>query len=334
MASPAQIAANRSNALRSTGPRTPEGKDASRRNALTHGMTAETLALPEGAEEAEAVARRVEEWTPSFRPRDGRESWLLRQAVVSSLQVEHCQEQERALRSRAARRASLRWDEDRRDAAEALGAKLGKNPALVSRELCHTKQGVSWMIARWESLLLVLDSEADWDASQRRHALDLLAIPAEFRTGPTPLDGDKDTRHALILAEIARLNRLISGGLDELDAQERTLAEQGICLLADKQVTLARRYESAWSRREARAIQELRQLTRPAKIEPDSLELASRDLARERAEHARLSRAFAPSSVIPPPPAVPRPIAPAARPANPAENRRTRRAREALARRA
>ena len=38
-----QIEANRRNALRSTGPRTEEGKRQSRRNALRHGLTAETV---------------------------------------------------------------------------------------------------------------------------------------------------------------------------------------------------------------------------------------------------------------------------------------------------
>src|SRR5271167_5089691 len=38
-----QIAANRLNALRSTGPRTQDGKQQSRRNGLRHGLTAETV---------------------------------------------------------------------------------------------------------------------------------------------------------------------------------------------------------------------------------------------------------------------------------------------------
>src|SRR5580698_2345548 len=38
-----QIAANRLNALRSTGPSTQDGKQQSRRNALRHGLTAETV---------------------------------------------------------------------------------------------------------------------------------------------------------------------------------------------------------------------------------------------------------------------------------------------------
>lgn len=43
MTSARQIAANRRNAQRSTGPRTEGGKDRARRNALRHGLTAETV---------------------------------------------------------------------------------------------------------------------------------------------------------------------------------------------------------------------------------------------------------------------------------------------------
>src|SRR5260370_29641763 len=46
MTSARQLEANRGNALKSTGPRTINGKQASRRNALRHGLTAETLIEP------------------------------------------------------------------------------------------------------------------------------------------------------------------------------------------------------------------------------------------------------------------------------------------------
>ena len=46
MATPAQIEANRRNARRSTGPRTPAGKARSSRNALKHGLRAASPALP------------------------------------------------------------------------------------------------------------------------------------------------------------------------------------------------------------------------------------------------------------------------------------------------
>jgi hypothetical protein len=46
MASKRQLAANRRNAKKSTGPKTPEGRAAVRLNGLKHGLSAETLILP------------------------------------------------------------------------------------------------------------------------------------------------------------------------------------------------------------------------------------------------------------------------------------------------
>jgi hypothetical protein len=52
MTSDKQIDANRQNALRSTGPKTPEGKDAVRLNALKHGLLSKATLLPGEDEEA------------------------------------------------------------------------------------------------------------------------------------------------------------------------------------------------------------------------------------------------------------------------------------------
>ncbi len=61
-----QIEANRRNALKSTGPTSTDGKQASRRNALRHGFTAETVLEPlENAEEYRAFeAAIVAEYRP------------------------------------------------------------------------------------------------------------------------------------------------------------------------------------------------------------------------------------------------------------------------------
>jgi hypothetical protein len=51
MATDRQIAANRQNAQKSTGPKIPEGCAAVRLNSVTHGLTAKTLVLPGESEE-------------------------------------------------------------------------------------------------------------------------------------------------------------------------------------------------------------------------------------------------------------------------------------------
>ena len=52
MASDKQIRANRRNALKSTGPKTPQGKDAVRLNANKHGLRSQEVLLPREDEEA------------------------------------------------------------------------------------------------------------------------------------------------------------------------------------------------------------------------------------------------------------------------------------------
>ena len=59
MSSEKQIAANRRNALRSTGPKTPEGRARARRNALRHGLTLSVDADSEVVVMAEEFARQI-----------------------------------------------------------------------------------------------------------------------------------------------------------------------------------------------------------------------------------------------------------------------------------
>src|SRR5690349_16995997 len=60
MTSYRQIEANRRNALKSTGPNTEAGKDASRRNAVRHGLTAETvISALEDAEDYKAFEEAI-----------------------------------------------------------------------------------------------------------------------------------------------------------------------------------------------------------------------------------------------------------------------------------
>ncbi len=344
MATLAQIHANRANSAKSTGPKTAEGKNAARRNALTHGLAAEKLLLPDG--EAEVIAARIVEWTPCLLPKDADayDAWLVEEMVVSSVRIDRCHAHESALRSRQATRATLCWDLDREADAEELGATLAKAPARVSRKLQRTKQGCAWMIGRWEGLGHIWEGKGDWDEAQKRLALDLLGTPKELRDGPTPLDGD---RPALIRAQVQRLATLAAEALDALDEQERSDAEIGLGPDTDKALALARRYEAAIVRRMNWAQAQLNKKGRQVSAagprapepepepEPESAAVAE---ARADAEMDRLlailERPAPPPFPFPLPPApAPAFVSPSPRPHNTTgENRKARRARKAHAR--
>jgi cell division septation protein DedD len=68
MSSQSQIDANRINAQKSTGPRTPEGKARSRRNGLLHGLTAKTCMLD--GEDPAALTDLVDAISDKYHPQD------------------------------------------------------------------------------------------------------------------------------------------------------------------------------------------------------------------------------------------------------------------------
>jgi len=73
MASPAQITANRANAQKSTGPRSVEGKSASRFNALKHGIDAASIVIP-GEDPADYDAL-VTQYHREYQPQSASESF-------------------------------------------------------------------------------------------------------------------------------------------------------------------------------------------------------------------------------------------------------------------
>ncbi len=81
MASLKQIEANRRNALKSTGPKTSEGKAAVRMNALRHGLRARSLLIPgENPADYDQLCAGLEaEW----RPQTPTEHLLLQQMAVA-----------------------------------------------------------------------------------------------------------------------------------------------------------------------------------------------------------------------------------------------------------
>jgi hypothetical protein len=81
MASLAQITANRLNAQKSTGPRSDEGKAASRFNALKHAASAKSLVIP--GEDESTLAELAASYHEQFQPLGPEEALLVEKIVAA-----------------------------------------------------------------------------------------------------------------------------------------------------------------------------------------------------------------------------------------------------------
>ena len=117
--SDAQLAANRANAARSTGPKTDEGKANSRRNALKHGLTGAGIVLPH--EDEAVVAARFADFAEDLRPEGGVARFLTRRLALLSVRLD-----------RAALHEAASLSERVRDQT-AEGQAAGSDPEAATR---------------------------------------------------------------------------------------------------------------------------------------------------------------------------------------------------------
>ena len=200
-----QLAANRLNAQKSTGPKSDEGKNRSKFNALQHGMRAATTVLP--TEDASAFDQRLEDWNDELQPDGEFEAYLVKLAVESSWRLDRCRRTETARLEknlRDAREIAAREAEER---TRTLIEALPDSPFKVAAALRESSGGVTWLIERFEWLKDVLECRGYWEPSEKDYALNLL--------GKSPSQIFLDTE--VIDISQAFLN---SGWIEENDAQE------------------------------------------------------------------------------------------------------------------
>jgi hypothetical protein len=269
--SSARLEANRRNAMRSTGPKTAEGKAKSRRNSLIHGLAATTL---RPLQDAEAFARRAEQFNSSLRPMNAFEMNLVETVAAETVRIERCRNEEHLARDFRARRAEHCWADERRADTAQLARALPRKPDVIAPRLASTAPGCDWLLARWDALGLALDNAGEWTEAQTGLALDMLGIPADLRedTLSTPLDPPAG------LALIDHLRDLVAGRIDVLQARKHETLDAiedeqqeattlGLLAVDDPTLILLRRYETASFRRLRWAINLLHQ-GRPKALPP------------------------------------------------------------------
>ena len=328
--SDARTAANRRNALLSTGPRTGGGKANSRRNALRHGLAAVVL-IP--GEDEHEVARRVDFAQDSLADDDDGLALLLAERVgYLTTRLRRCFEHESAVAAQRSRAAIEAYDDARRADAEHLLDYIANDPATSRRRLLATPEGVDLLIASFELLRRDVDGlwteyHADkYDFWTGRRATE---APQTRARGLTRLllNGDAaglraaeveavppERRRAWVEAE---LGRLIDAELAALRAHRPTLDHARFALEraqagkraiqgTDPAVALARKYEAAADLALDRTFAQLAAYRRDRRRPVPGEERAARRAEVDH-EHADERRERLAALTPPPPPPPPPP---------------------------
>ena len=275
--SPAQLASNRRNAKKSTGPTSPEGRARVRANAVKHGLSGAGLALP--VEDAAEVERRFVALGDDLRPVGERERLLAHRAAFLSVRLDRCAAYETAALSEAIRTAEADHDRDIRKDVDDAVKRLPDDPSSSVRRLERTPEGVDWMLKVWGELLEdvtfgtylmfnqvtraenLLGRRSDEPCHSRFHVLTaalggnfLLLDPpgTPLTTDPARVQERKESARAglvaIIRAEVDRL-QVLRAGLP-FDDLARSRAEAPLRRLFDPSTSgvLFRRYETATAR--------------------------------------------------------------------------------------
>ncbi len=125
MATLAQIDGNRRNAMKSTGPKSPEGKEKVAGNSTSHGLTAARMSDDDLA----VVARRKATWARDFDLGTDQKRCLFDQLVAASIQLDRIERLKPAHRAEHAASARAGWDQDRKAEAHEVAARLANDPA-------------------------------------------------------------------------------------------------------------------------------------------------------------------------------------------------------------
>ncbi len=110
---------NRRNSLRSTGPKSPEGKQRSKFNAVKHGMSAATPVLP--GEDPDAFRDRLDAWAGALDPGDVVEQFLVERAAAASWKIERADRFEAARAAAVVHQAGAEQHARRREEVDRLG---------------------------------------------------------------------------------------------------------------------------------------------------------------------------------------------------------------------
>ena len=166
-----RIDANRRNSMRSTGPRSREGRAASSMNNCSHGMRSTQKVLP--GESQELFDDLEKELTECINPRTPLEKLMADRVILQSWKAKRG---DAAADSNATKaiNAAIEGPQERDTAkAEALVGVLNQD-RTAARKLRGFPAGVTYLLNQWTIIQLLIKNTPNLLASQRKRCLALL----------------------------------------------------------------------------------------------------------------------------------------------------------------
>jgi hypothetical protein len=239
MSTDSQIAANQANALRSTGPRTAEGKAKARRNALKHGMTCEQENLSNTDEKLHED--RLERWTRAARPQNDMEVYQLESAVRATVNLDRCARNAKAEMDRRTSRAVGHWNGVQTKKLTRAIKFWTTQPANCVAQLETFTRGVEWLLERWEELAKALEANECWTIAEAWLAMRLMGKCPEMY-----LDSEVAAFRTLVIAARPDIDRDEAGKFRGLDTA-RLEPEARDALLNEKLPSREDAREGLWA---------------------------------------------------------------------------------------
>jgi hypothetical protein len=284
-----QIEANRRNALRSTGPTTLVGKQASRLNAMTHGLRAEEVIIPgqEDPEQLNAILRELcEDWEPEGHTeihlveQIGLAEWRLRRVRRAELG-----EIRRQMTSSTASDVEEEIEQAARLFPHTLPKILGKSTTGIGYLRGAVQRALSELVRKGtvsEDSCLYLERVFGKKPGNPATFLRVwfLGEMPEWLKDHLPSDGEPTPTavHGEPNMKVAAAREDLEMTLDDLDRQERKLrkqertdleiAQQQQSIPKGPELERIQRYETSIKRDMYRAIDQLERLQRRRTGEP------------------------------------------------------------------